>query len=90
MACYRNETSCTWHHLNESVDLQYDIWLVNGNPNASHHNALELQFSFDKQVWLVKLILFVNVWILINLQNNLEISFLFLLIYVILVPLQVI
>ncbi|CAB3373975.1 Hypothetical predicted protein [Cloeon dipterum] len=70
VACYRNETTCQWHHLNESLQIDYDLWLVNGNPNASHHNALELQFSFDK-------------------QNTLEISFLFLLIYVILVPLQI-
>ncbi|KAF4523813.1 hypothetical protein B566_EDAN008048 [Ephemera danica] len=70
VACYRNESTCSWHHYNESANLDYNIWLVNGNPNSSHHNSLEFQFSFDR-------------------QNTLEISLLFLLCYVILVPLQV-
>jgi hypothetical protein len=50
VACYRNVTTCKWHHLKENVNLEYDIWLVNGNPNISTYNPLVYQFSFDRQV----------------------------------------
>lgn len=49
VACYRNETTCQWEHLNESLELDYDIWLVNGNPNTSGLNSLTYQFSCDRQ-----------------------------------------
>ncbi|XP_046399873.1 transmembrane protein 145-like isoform X1 [Ischnura elegans] len=69
VACYRNKTTCEWHHTKEDFSVDYDIWLVNGNPNASHHNPLEYQFSFDH-------------------QNTLEISLVFLVVYLGLAPLQ--
>lgn len=69
VACYRNLTTCKWHHITEEAELEYDIWLVNGNPNASSFNPLVYQFSFDR-------------------QNTLLLYLVFLLCYLILVPLQ--
>ncbi|KAK6631883.1 hypothetical protein RUM44_006913 [Polyplax serrata] len=48
-ACYRDAKTCKWHHLKEEMNLEYDIWLVNGNPNVSSYNPLVYQFSFDRQ-----------------------------------------
>lgn len=40
--------SCTWsHNPDESIILDYDIWLVNGHPQMKHINPFEHQFSFD-------------------------------------------
>ncbi|XP_049792786.1 integral membrane protein GPR180 [Schistocerca nitens] len=49
VACYRNLTTCTWHHFPEEAELEYDLWLVNGNPNVTGFTSLVYQFSFDKQ-----------------------------------------
>ncbi|KAI5736953.1 hypothetical protein M8J76_008819 [Diaphorina citri] len=49
VACYLNTSSCKWQYLNQEMNIDYDIWLVNGNPNHSTHNPLVYQFSFDKQ-----------------------------------------
>lgn len=95
VACYRNETSCTWKHFNAKkfrmasatklttgesnhqfmngdydYEINYDIRLVNGNPNQSSSNPLTFQFSFDQ-------------------QNILEMNLIFLTIYLILVPMQI-
>jgi hypothetical protein len=50
VACYRDLTTCKWHHIDQDLELEYDIWLVNGNPNVSSFNPLVYQFSFDRQV----------------------------------------
>lgn len=51
VACHRNETTCEWQHHNapKSLEIDYDIWLVNGNPNVSTYSTLTYQFSFDRQ-----------------------------------------
>lgn len=72
VACYRNSTTCKWHHYKppiKNTQIEYDFWLVNGNPNHSSFNPLVYQFSFDQ-------------------QNTLELYFVFWCVYVILVPLQ--
>ena len=50
VACHRNTTqrNCSWYH-NASIhtELNYDIWLVNGNPDSKHLNPFEHQFSFE-------------------------------------------
>ncbi|XP_063625655.1 transmembrane protein 145 [Cydia splendana] len=82
VSCYLNETTCTWHHYkgapskdnktmtNVPQKVQYDFWLVNGNPNQSLYNSLMYQFSFDH-------------------QNTLELYLVFLLCYIVLVPVQI-
>lgn len=51
VSCYRNETSCEWEHYEplKPFEINYDIWFVNGNPNASSFSTLNYQFSFDRQ-----------------------------------------
>lgn len=49
VSCYRNDTTCKWHHYDGHDELEYDIWLVNGNPNSSGLNTLTYQFSYDRQ-----------------------------------------
>ncbi|KAL1516951.1 hypothetical protein ABEB36_000778 [Hypothenemus hampei] len=49
VACYLNNSTCEWQHFNHhgSHEIEYDIWLVNGNPNNSAFSTY--QFSFDRQ-----------------------------------------
>lgn len=63
VACYHNRTTCEWHHYDApySYDIDYDIWLVNGNPNSSSFNTLVYQFSYDRQNTLELYLLF---WLL--------------------------
>nr|CAG4651714.1 EOG090X03T7 [Triops cancriformis] len=50
VACYRDRsTNCTWKPILENYEVNYDVWLVNGNPYAKNQNPLEYQFSFDNQ-----------------------------------------
>ncbi|XP_050311704.1 transmembrane protein 145 [Anthonomus grandis grandis] len=58
VACYRNSSSCEWHHYDTKTpfDIEYDIWLVNGNPNNSAFSTY--QFSFDRQNTLELYLLF--------------------------------
>lgn len=91
VACYRNTTTCTWHHFDASkfnahngsnsnqagvhsnfndYTINYDIRLVNGNPNQSSSNPLAFHFSFDQ-------------------QNILEMNLIFFFVYLILVPMQI-
>ncbi|XP_015122227.1 transmembrane protein 145 [Diachasma alloeum] len=49
VSCYRNTKTCQWEWFNENLDIDYDIWLVNGNPNNSGFNSLTYQFSYDRQ-----------------------------------------
>ncbi|CAH0545819.1 unnamed protein product [Brassicogethes aeneus] len=59
VACYLNTTTCEWHHHEypHSYEINYDIWLVNGNPNTSY-SPLTYQFSFDRQNTLELYIIF--------------------------------
>lgn len=51
VSCYRDSTSerkCEWQSSKDSgIVLQYDIWLVNGNPSVKGLNPFEHQFSFE-------------------------------------------
>ncbi|KAL5286427.1 hypothetical protein ACFFRR_007824 [Megaselia abdita] len=81
VACYLNKTSCEWQHYDpkkisnrvpsdQQTTIDFDIHLVNGNPNESAFHPLVYQFSFDK-------------------QNLLEMYLIFLLVYIVLVPIQI-
>lgn len=51
VACYLDQSTCQWKHsANANLQIDYDIWLVNGNPYQKKENPLQYQFSFDKQV----------------------------------------
>jgi hypothetical protein len=50
VACYRDPLTCQWKHTGNHTVIDYDIWLVNGNPYTKNQNPLEYQFSFDRQV----------------------------------------
>lgn len=52
VACYLNKTTCNYQHYNsysQHYEIDYDVWLVNGNPNNSAYSTLTYQFSFDRQ-----------------------------------------
>lgn len=48
VACHRETEHCKWV-TNKSVnaEINYDIWLVNGDPASKHLNPFEHQFSFE-------------------------------------------
>ncbi|KAG7164742.1 Transmembrane protein 145-like 1 [Homarus americanus] len=48
VACMRN-SSCAWQHVPWPLEMEYDLNIVNGKPNAADHNPFEYHFSFDKQ-----------------------------------------
>lgn len=46
MACHREH--CNWtEDTSKAIDIDYDIWLVNGDPASKHLNPFEHQFSFE-------------------------------------------
>ncbi|CAH1389379.1 unnamed protein product [Nezara viridula] len=69
VSCYRNSTTCQWHHTPHNIQIEYDIWLVNGNPNSSNYNPLVYQFSFDRQNTIeLYLVFFLIYFVLVPLQ----------------------
>ncbi|XP_058458384.1 integral membrane protein GPR180-like [Malaya genurostris] len=80
VSCYQNVTTCQWHyydyrkyHPDALPQIDYDIQLVNGNPNRqslSFFNPLLFHFSFDQ-------------------QNTLEMYLIFFVIYLVMVPMQI-
>lgn len=48
ISCSLNQT-CHWIPQTADLELNYDIWLVNGAPTARYANPFEHQFSFDQQ-----------------------------------------
>ncbi|CAH1791741.1 unnamed protein product [Owenia fusiformis] len=73
VSCYRGDkgdTLCKWlHDSDEEIELEYDIWMVNGNPYTKHFNPFEHQFSFE-------------------LHDVVEIYAIFLVAFIIIVPIQ--
>lgn len=65
VACYRNRTTCQWEHYSKHNELEYDIWLVNGNPNISGLNTLTYQFSYDRQNTIELYLLFFMCYIIL-------------------------
>lgn len=49
VSCYRNTTNhnCSWVYNENSFDIDYNIWFVNGHPESKHFNPFEHQFSFE-------------------------------------------
>ena len=48
ISCYWRSDSCVWERIDDDFRLNYDIWIVNGNPEAtSRDNRFEYHFSFD-------------------------------------------
>lgn len=48
--CYQNTTdaaSCHRTFSTEDIELDFDLWLVNGHPLKKHYNPFEHQFSFE-------------------------------------------
>lgn len=71
VACHRDSRSCKWT-ANTTLDFEvdYDIWLVNGDPASKHLNPFEHQFSFEMhdvfEIYLVFTVLYIiviPVWI---------------------------
>lgn len=47
------------------MNIDYDIWLVNGNPNNSGFNSFTYQFSYDRQNTIVLYLLFFLCYIIL-------------------------
>lgn len=58
-------TTCKWEHYEQKAKLDYDIWLVNGNPNTSSLNKFSYQFSYDRQNTIELYLLFFLCYIIL-------------------------
>ena len=48
ISCYWQPTTCQWEKIEDNLQLNYDVWIVNGNPDANaRDNRFEYHFSFD-------------------------------------------
>ncbi len=48
ISCYWHPTTCQWEKIDEDAQINYDIWIVNGNPESTiRDNRFEYHFSFD-------------------------------------------
>ncbi|XP_065558694.1 uncharacterized protein LOC136026250 isoform X2 [Artemia franciscana] len=49
VACTRNSTTCQWEAVKDNATINYDLWLVNGNPRTSSHPTFDYHFSVEMQ-----------------------------------------
>lgn len=70
VSCYITADTCVWKHtVDDDLEIYYDIWFVNGNPDKKHINPFEHQFSFEQHdVLEVHVVFFVLYTILVPLQ----------------------
>ncbi len=73
VSCFHNTTNaaqCWWSHNDvQDITLNYDIWLVNGNPFTKHVNPFEHQFSFQMHdVFEIYLVFFILYTCLVPIQ----------------------
>ncbi len=73
VSCFHNATTaehCTWDfNPSQDIEIEYDIWLVNGNPFTKHVNPFEHQFSFElHDVFEIYLAFFVVYTFLVPIQ----------------------
>ncbi|XP_014216144.1 transmembrane protein 145 [Copidosoma floridanum] len=70
VACYRNNETCQWEYYDKQDELEYDIWLINGNPNNTGLSSLSsYQFSYDRQNTIeLYLLFFICYTVLVPLQ----------------------
>ncbi|CAF1640400.1 unnamed protein product, partial [Adineta ricciae] len=48
ISCYWHPNTCQWEKVDEDFRITYDIWVVNGNPEAkTRDNRFEYHFSYD-------------------------------------------
>ncbi|ESO94273.1 hypothetical protein LOTGIDRAFT_118765 [Lottia gigantea] len=73
-----SQPSCQWHDTSsDNVTIDYDIWLVNGDPDLKHYNPFEHQFSFEMhdvfEIHLTALVICVIIlpmWIYVYLKQK--------------------
>ena len=63
VACKRNLSTCNWEFVEKFPNLEYDIFVVNGNPESKLHKSIfKYEFSSDKQdlyqVYLVVMLIY--------------------------------
>lgn len=71
VACYREKSTCSWKPVPQRIQVDYDLWLVNGNSYGSRHqNMFRYQYSYDEQdVYSFYLVLLLIFTILVPLQT---------------------
>ncbi len=53
VSCRRDADTCRWEHARgaANVSVDYDLWLVNGDPSRQNRNPFfKYQYSYDQQV----------------------------------------
>ncbi len=49
VSCTRNRSTCEWEPTAKDLTVNYDLWLVNGNPRGKK-DPFVYQYSADQQV----------------------------------------
>ncbi|CAF0722954.1 unnamed protein product [Didymodactylos carnosus] len=75
IACHWND-KCQWEVVNDSYEIDYDIWIVNGNPEAKIENRFEYHFSYDLhdiiEIYLICVLLYILIplpFVLYNIHS---------------------
>lgn len=80
ISCYWEPTTCQWEKIDENIQLNYDIWIVNGNPESIvRDNRFEYHFSFDLfdlvEVYLICILLYLFIpfpYLLMKIRSSID------------------
>ena len=68
ISCYWRPDNCQWERVADDLLLNYDIWIVNGNPELkSRDNRFEYHFSFDMHDIVEIYLICISLYLLIPL-----------------------
>lgn len=60
-----SEPDCKWVKSTSKGSIDYDVWFVSGDPNATKHDAFTYQFSFHEHGILIVLIIIIILYVIL-------------------------
>ena len=58
-------SDCNWTKSTSEGSIDYDVWFVSGDPNATKHDAFTYQFSFHEHGILIVLIIIIILYVIL-------------------------
>lgn len=62
LSCIYDDDSCSWENSNSEGYINYDVWLVSGDPFTTKHDSFTYQFSYHQHGILIVLVIIITLY----------------------------